>query len=786
MLGFGLVGYVPSAISAVGQGDTAILVCLSAGYMAVIAVTLVKNLSYRARVQLVCVFIFGIGVAVFLQSHLVGSGRLWFLCSISLAALLIGFRLAAIFGVLSVAVILAKAWAQGFGIQLPNAAGSEVWGLITATFVLVSLIIGVSGHLLMSGLHRTLRRERSLLREAAQANQELRRSRERLELVIRGTDVGVWDWHIPSGQTTFNERWAELAGYSLQELQPTDIRTWRNLCHPDDLRESQELLRSHFEGEIEQYECECRMQHREGGWIWVLDRGKVVERNEAGEPVRMAGTHLDITERKQAVERYKSLSAMVEQSTESFILMDSGFRITYMNGAAQELFGWGLEEVRGYGFEVLAPEDETAEERGDIREKAGAGDVYSGELACRRKDGATLICSARVSPIRDRRDAVTGFMAGMRDITQEKRNRERLAYLSFHDPLTGLSNRNYFEERLHLLQGRNAAPLGIVVCDVDGLKLVNDTRGHEHGDRQLREAAGLIRDVFHASDTVARVGGDEFAVLVSGVGPEELDRMVARLRKAVETHNAQDGSLSLSIAVGKAMSWETPANTRALFSEADNTMHKEKLHREQSMHHLLVQAMSKALEARDFITEGHCSRLENLVTALAESLRLPDDRLNDLVLLAKFHDLGKVGIADSILMKQGPLTREEVREMRKHCEIGSQIAKAIPSLSHISELILKHHEWWNGQGYPTGLAGEDIPLECRILAIADAFDAMTSDRPYRRAESPEEAAAELKRCAGSQFDPFLVERFISVLGQTGQIRPAREQDAPLPAASDTP
>jgi diguanylate cyclase (GGDEF)-like protein/PAS domain S-box-containing protein len=495
----------------------------------------------------------------------------------------------------------------------------------------------------------------------------------------------------------------------------------------------------------------------------VLDRGKVVERNEAGEPVRVAGTHLDITERKQAEERYKRLSSMVEQSTESFILMDPDFRITYMNPAAQELFGWGLEEIRGCGLAVLAPGEEAADERRDILEQAGEGGVYSGELACRRKDTTSFLCSAKVSPIRDDRDAVTGFMAGMRDITQEKRNREKLTYLSFHDSLTGLYNRNYFEEQLHRLQERNAAPLGIVVCDVDGLKFVNDTCGHELGDRHLKRAAAILNGVVRRGDTVARVGGDEFAVLAPGAGPDELDAMIRRLREAVEKHNAGKENLLLSVSTGKAVTRETPVDTRALFSEADNNMYKEKLHREQSMHNLLVQAMSKALEARDFITEGHCARLENLVTAVAESLQLPDDRMNDLILLAKFHDLGKVGITDSILMKQGPLTDEELQEMRRHSEIGYQIAKSIPSLRHISELILKHHEWWNGKGYPTGLAREDIPLECRILAIADAFDAMTSDRPYRRAKSPEEAAAELRRCAGTQFDPFLVERFVRVL-----------------------
>jgi HD-GYP domain-containing protein (c-di-GMP phosphodiesterase class II) len=192
-------------------------------------------------------------------------------------------------------------------------------------------------------------------------------------------------------------------------------------------------------------------------------------------------------------------------------------------------------------------------------------------------------------------------------------------------------------------------------------------------------------------------------------------------------------------------------------------MYREKMQRERSSRSHIVQALMKALEARDFVTEGHSDRLQQLVLPLARSRGLPEDAINDLLLFSRFHDLGKVGIPDSILGKPGALTEEEAEEMRKHSEIGHRIAKSVPDLAPIADLILKHHEWWNGRGYPLGLAGEDIPLPCRILAIADAFDAMTSDRPYRRAMSREKAVEELRASAGSQFDPELVEQFVATL-----------------------
>lgn len=173
----------------------------------------------------------------------------------------------------------------------------------------------------------------------------------------------------------------------------------------------------------------------------------------------------------------------------------------------------------------------------------------------------------------------------------------------------------------------------------------------------------------------------------------------------------------------------------------------------------------KMLEARDFITEGHGDRLQALASKLAESIGMSDNEIKDMSLLGQFHDIGKVGISDAILFKPGKLNEEEALEMRRHTEIGYRIALSSPDLMHISDWIFKHHEWWNGEGYPFGLKGEDIPIQCRIVAIVDAYDAMTNDRPYRKALEKKTAVAELKRCAGIQFDPILVDKFIDILNK---------------------
>ncbi|MBP1761040.1 MAG: diguanylate cyclase with sensor [Firmicutes bacterium] len=349
------------------------------------------------------------------------------------------------------------------------------------------------------------------------------------------------------------------------------------------------------------------------------------------------------------------------------------------------------------------------------------------------------------------------------EIAERKAAEEKMRYLSMHDTLTGLYNRTFFEEEMIRLEKEQYSNMGLIMCDVDGLKLINDSMGHDKGDNLLISTANLIKSCFSSSEIVARVGGDEFAVLLPNASQQILEHNYQRLQEHAFSLDKSVNEFPLSLSIGFALRTDTTTSLNKLYVEADNNMYREKLYRSQSARSAIVQTLMKALEARDFITEGHAERLQVMVADLGTALGLSPKSILDLRLFAQFHDIGKVGLPDRILFKQGPLSYEEKLEMQRHSEIGHRIALSSPDLMHISDWVLKHHEWWNGQGYPLGLSGEEIPLECRILAIADAYDAMTSDRPYRKAMSHEEAIKELKRCSGMQFDPDLVEKFTSVL-----------------------
>lgn len=355
------------------------------------------------------------------------------------------------------------------------------------------------------------------------------------------------------------------------------------------------------------------------------------------------------------------------------------------------------------------------------------------------------------------------YREAQREISDRKLIEERLQHQSFHDSLTGLYNRTYFEEEMLRQDKRRDGPASLFVFDVDGLKLINDTLGHDRGDKLLNEAGSLLLHCFRDSDMVARIGGDEFAALLPDTDEATAKQVCERIHRQIEEWNALQDKEILSLSVGFSSSSHPGVTMRDLFKRADDSMYREKLHRRQSTRSAIVQTVMKLLEARDFITEGHAERMQDMVVRMGRDLGYSESKLADLRLFAQFHDVGKVGIPDRILMKAGPLDADEKTEMQRHCEIGYRIAQSAPDLLPIAEWILKHQEWWNGEGYPLGVGGEDIPLECRILSIVDAYDAMTSDRPYRNALSTEVAIAELRRCSGTQFEPTMVERFIRLL-----------------------
>ena len=313
------------------------------------------------------------------------------------------------------------------------------------------------------------------------------------------------------------------------------------------------------------------------------------------------------------------------------------------------------------------------------------------------------------------------------------------------------------------MQNASVLPAAIVICDVDGLKLVNDTMGHSVGDSLIKAAALVIQDSAPSSAVVSRIGGDEFVILLPQCSKEDLIALRSTILEKVTVHNAQTPDLQLSLSVGSAIAESLPLDMRLLFQEADVDMYHEKIRNVSAVRTSSAQTLLRMLRARDFGDDGHTDRLEALMIYLANHLAFTEKEKNEFHLFARFHDVGKVAIPERILGKSGPLSADERRIIERHSEIGHRIVLSFQDPVPIADWILKHHEWWNGQGYPLGLKGEEIPLPSRLLSIVDAFDSMTSERPYRNKLSVEDAFYELRKSAGIQFDPNLVEIVIDVI-----------------------
>ncbi|MCE5198018.1 MAG: HD domain-containing phosphohydrolase [Armatimonadota bacterium] len=371
------------------------------------------------------------------------------------------------------------------------------------------------------------------------------------------------------------------------------------------------------------------------------------------------------------------------------------------------------------------------------------------------------------------------------------------------DFLTGLYNHMYYHERLDAevqRATRYGHELSVLMIDLDRFKSINDTLGHPVGDSIVRQLASVVKQSLRDSDVAVRYGGDEFAVILPQIGEQGAIEVAERLRKLVEAHSfsaiplhdlihqGTDNSgktIHLTVTIGVASYPQHHKTKDGLIMASDMALcrakhvsrnsvasydsvcqnkdiNPDKLY--QMLHDpssAAVQSLAAAVDAKDRYTCGHSERVAHYAKEIAESLSTDEEFVNALKIAGLLHDVGKIGIPDAILNKTGSLTQEERATIKQHSALGGTILKRAPHLDQIIPAVMHHHERWDGKGYPEGLKGEQIPLIARIMGVADAFDAMTSDRPYRPAMSVEAALLELRAGAGTQFDPDIVEAFIA-------------------------
>jgi len=370
----------------------------------------------------------------------------------------------------------------------------------------------------------------------------------------------------------------------------------------------------------------------------------------------------------------------------------------------------------------------------------------------------------KYSDVFEKNNQKSGTSILITDISELQHTLNQLEYIGNHDDLTGANNRYHFQQQLLELENSDKLPIAIVVGDINGLKLVNDTLGHSSGDSLLVEAVEQLYKVFPKDSSICRIGGDEFVVLLPNVDEELLTYQIKQLENYHFKNYCND--LTIGLALDYSIKYDSTKTLEQVFNEADANMYLKKLLVGSSMRDNNIQLLQKILSGKSIETSAHLNRTAHLAKNFALELNLDNTATNDLILLSQLHDIGKTIIPDDILFKPTKLNGDEWHIMKTHSQQGFEIVQCSPSLKSVGKYILHHHEHYDGKGYPANLVGDEIPYLSRIIAIVDAYDAMTSKRIYKEALHKEEAIKELHRCMGSQFDPDLCQKFIHMISRT--------------------
>lgn len=521
-------------------------------------------------------------------------------------------------------------------------------------------------------------------------------------------------------------------------------------------------------------------------------------------------------ELQQYEEKYRKLVENVQDGV--FIIQDA--KMSFVNEAFARTIGYTVDEVIGMNFrKLVAPEDLELVADRYYRRQAGEDVPSEYEFRMLHKDGNTRVFVNMNVGLINYRGKIASI-GTVKDITKRKQMEEEqkklyekleevnkeLRRLTIIDPHTGLYNFHYLEEAVERefeYAKRNSHPLSLTMMDIDYFKSINNVYGHKFGDLVLKQLAKQLKGKVRRYDTVIRFGGEEFIIIFPGVDRVKALNMSNKILNAVNSYSFgnKKHSVRLRVSMGVA-SYPQDRITKAtdLLDLADQILHKvkedggnrvyssndiklskipisEDEKKVKSIKEMLdkvtrranqtliktISAFIKTIDIESVYTVEHSEKVSQYAVKISKLLNLSENEIDLIKEASLLHDIGKIGISRKILFKNGKLTEEEWERVKKHPEIAVDIIRSIRNLHSIIPIILHHHERWNGKGYPGALKGEDIPLGARIMAVADVYHALTSNRPYRKAYSKNEAMEIIKNSSGIDFDPKIVKIFLKIL-----------------------
>jgi len=484
--------------------------------------------------------------------------------------------------------------------------------------------------------------------------------------------------------------------------------------------------------------------------------------DEAGKPIKVAGTLQDITDKmisdrslKESEEKYRNLYSSMDQGLAFYkvIFNRLGQPVDYIfldiNNSFTRMFGLTREDVVGKSLKKIFPTTESY--WFDEYKKVvltGQSSYFENYYATKERIYSTY--TYRIKP--------NQFAALITDITDRKKNEENIIRLSYYDHLTGIYNRRFFEEELKRLDVERNLPLTIVMGDVNGLKIINDSFGHDFGDSLLIKTVEAIKKGCRQDEIIARIGGDEFVILLPKTDEETSEKIVKRIHKFIAEEKI--GNLELSISFGFSTKHTITETISDTFKNAENQMYRHKLSDRSSARNKTISLIMNTLFEKNKREAIHSHRVSEICRDIATAMGFTKESIEQIASTGLIHDIGKVGIPEGILNSTKRLTDDEWRQVKEHPEIGYRILSSSLEFAEIAEDVLEHHERWDGKGYPRGLSGKNISLNARIICLADSYDEMVSERPYKLMMTKHEAIEEIRYYSGKKFDPEIAQIFI--------------------------
>lgn len=441
--------------------------------------------------------------------------------------------------------------------------------------------------------------------------------------------------------------------------------------------------------------------------------------------------------------------------------------IVYANEKILSITGYSSEEIIGKSCHaLLCPSEKGKCPIGDLGQDV---DNSEREIVCSNGARTSIIKTVVTTEFNGKKYLIESVVDNSerriirnnlkQEIVKRKEIQEKYEYLAYHDYLTGIYNRRFFKEEFTRVKTKNDFPLGVILGDVNGLKACNDTFGHTEGDKRLKDVTNLMLKSIDEKEILARIGGDEFAILSTQTSEEKLRRSMDYIVENVNSSNNDNKTFS-SVAFGYSFQRREEDDIDDLLKEAEHFMYKRKYYENQSAQSNTVKLIMQTLFEKSKRERDHSERVGLMCEAIAQKMNLAKQEVTRIKTAGFLHDIGKIGIDEEILNKKGKLNEKEWEIIKTHTAKSARILEHTVEYKDLAKIVLSHHERYDGTGYPYGLKGEQIPIEARIIAIADTYDAMTQNRTYRKIVSKDIAIKEIDRCAGTQFDPNIVAVFI--------------------------